>query len=275
MMVQRFHRSVVLLSLATATSAFAQTAPAIEERPRVALAGQEESPVTVTGTRAETREPAPTGSRIARQEPLVPFPTVATTTGVAGLTPGSGMDPFAGGTRTLRSVECRGENRRLSQATLCRLADIHRLIGTGAFDEARAALDRLASGQGATDEERYIAAGLQYRIAAAAGEAGDREDALRAMLATAAMPTADRLPARRTLVALALRRGDSVAAESLIRELLAEAPEDTRALVNLAGLINAAGRTGEAEALVREAIAIARRRGEDVPADWVAFATAR
>lgn len=229
--------------------------------------------IEVIGARPEQPESsAPTGSRIGR-EPLLPFATVASTN-VAGLTPQSGMDPFAGGTRMVSETHCRSDNPRLSATAACRLLPIQRFIAAGEHDQALSALDRFAADETATDEERYVAAALQYQIAAARGEPLDREDALRAMLATAALPAPSRPAALRTLVSLALRRGDSAAASVLLVELLVLVPEDTRSLINLAAIRAEAGSHAEAATLVGRAIEVARRRGEPVPAEWLSFAAA-
>jgi hypothetical protein len=229
--------------------------------------------ITVVGARPERAETSvPLGSRIAR-EPLPTFSAVASTN-VAGLTPGSGMDPFAGGTRFVSETICRSDNPRLSAEAACRLLPIQRLVAAGNYEEALSALDRFATIGTATDEERYVAAALRYRIAAARAEPLDREEALRAMLATAAMPADSRPSALRTLVALALGRGDSGAASGLLVELLTLVPDDTRSLVNLAAIRADAGSSTEAAALVRRAIEVARSRGEPVPAEWLSFATA-
>jgi hypothetical protein len=249
------------------------TAGAQSSGARVDASSPPAGDIDVVGTRpAPAAAPSVTGSRIAR-EPTLQFRTVASTN-VAGLTPESGMDPFAGGTRIVVESLCRSDNPRLSEGAACRLVPIQRLIATGAHDEALSALDRFAASETATAEEKYVAAALQYRIAEARGESADREEALRAMLATAAMPAASRPAALRTLVSLALRRGDSVAAGALLAELLSIAPEDTRSLVNLAAIRAEAGERGEAATLVGRAIEIARRRGEPVPAEWLSFAAA-
>src|SRR5215217_4668963 len=81
--------------------------------------------ITVVGARPERAETSiPLGSRIAR-EPLPTFNAVASTN-VAGLTPGSGMDPFAGGTRFVSETICRSDNPRLSADAACRLLPIQR-----------------------------------------------------------------------------------------------------------------------------------------------------
>jgi hypothetical protein len=268
-----FSRQIGLL-LGCSVVFTAAAARAQSDAPASAEAADPGAPViTVTGTAPERRSTTTTGSRIGRRDVPAPFPTVATSTGVAGLTPGSGMDPFAGGTRTITETACRSDDRRISAEAACRLLPIQRLLASGSFEEARSALDRLASADAATDEERYIAATLQYRMAVATGEPLDREDALRAMLATAAMPAADRPAALRSLISIAIARGDDAGTEALLEQLLLLAPEDTRNLANLASLRARAGRQAEAASLIGRAIDIARRRGEPVPSEWLGFAS--
>ncbi len=231
-----------------------------------------EEAITVTGAReAPTRTDA-TGSRIARNDEGIGFLNVATRTGVAGLVPGSGMDPFAGGTRFLREVFCRADDPRLSPDAACRLHAVQQLLAAGAHDEARAAIDRFLASEAAADEERYIAAGLWYRLGELTGDPLDREDALLAMLRTAAMPGQERAAALRTLAALALRRDQRLEAAGYFEQVLPLAPDDARSRVNLASLYAGSGRAGDAMELVEEAIAIVRARGEPVPDEWLAFA---
>ncbi|HEY0011710.1 MAG TPA: hypothetical protein VGB79_02535 [Allosphingosinicella sp.] len=267
--------STALAALLACTAVFA--APAAQAQssdvPAPGSAAADEI-IDVLGTRPDRPDvPPPLGSRIAR-EPTVTFGTIASSN-VAGFTPDSGMDPFAGGTRMVSETICRSDNPRLSAGAACRLLPVQRLMAARDLEGARAALDRFASDPTATDEEKYVAAALQYQIAAAAGEPGDREDALRAMLATEAMPAETRAPALRTLVSLALLRGDRSGSAGLLAALLALVPEDTRSLVNLAALRAEAGESTEAAALVGRAIEIARRRGEAIPAEWLSFASTR
>ncbi|HEX8216491.1 MAG TPA: hypothetical protein VF577_03410 [Allosphingosinicella sp.] len=233
-----------------------------------------ESDIRVVGAREEpTAAVVTTGSRIPARSGSGPFPGIASATGVAGLTPGSGMDPSSQFTRTIVEAHCRSDDARLSEAAACRLVPIQRMLASGDHEGARAALDRFAFAEGTSDDERYIAARLSYTIAVATGEASDREDALRAMLATAAMPTAERPAALRTLISLALARGDEAGAAALIEQLLLVVPEDTRSLINLASLRSRAGRQAEAATLVEQAIALTRGRGEPIPREWLAFAS--
>lgn len=254
--------AVLTLSSPSAQSTGPSDAPVPPESP--------ERDIEVVGARPDRPDAtAPTGSRIGRTDAFT-FGTVASGN-VAGLSPGSGMDPFAGGTRMVSETLCRSDNPRLSQGAACRLLPIQRLIAASNYDEALSALDRFAADP-ATDEERYVASALQYQIAAVREEPSDREDALHAMLATAAMPAPIRPAALRTLVSLAIRRGDSAAASARLMELLALVPDDTRSLVNLAALRSEAGQRVEAAALIARAIDVVRQRGEPVPTEWMSFA---
>lgn len=233
-----------------------------------------ETDIRVIGAReAPADTVVPTGSRIPGRSSAGPFPGIASATGVAGFTPGSGMDPSSQFTRTITEIHCRSDDSRLSEAAACRLVPIQRMLAAGDHEGARAALDRFAFADGTTDGERYVAARLSYSIAVATGEPSDREDALRAMLATAAMPEAERPAALRSLISLALSRGDEAGSSALIEQLLLVVPEDTRSMVNLASLRSRAGRQAEAATLVEQAIALTRRRGEPVPSAWLAFAS--
>jgi hypothetical protein len=278
---------VVLPATAYAAASNVQTAQASGVQPAgtqaaTAAAGRTEqagspnadaqgSEITVTGQRPVAEPPSapPVGSRIAR-EPLMRFGTISSGN-VAGFVPGSGMDPFAGATKNVSTRHCRSDNRRLSEQAACRLVPIVRAFNSGSHDEARNAIERLYASEAATDEERYIAAGFLYRIAVAAGDDLDRDEALRMMIATNVMPEAERLLAYRALVSWALRRNDREAAAGLLEQLVPLAPQDTRSRVNLAALYAERGRVAEASALVRTAIGIAQARGEPVPTEWVNF----
>ncbi|MBX3561551.1 MAG: tetratricopeptide repeat protein [Sphingomonas sp.] len=231
-----------------------------------------EDAITVTGARDEPVRTDATGSRILRNDEGIGFLNVATRTGVAGLVPGSGMDPFAGGTRVIREISCRADDPRMSPDAACRLHAVQQLLAAGAHDEARSALDRFLASEDVADEERYIAAGLWYRLGELTGDPLDREDALLAMLRTAAMPGEERVAALRTLAALALRRDRRLDAAGYFEQVLPLARDDARSRANLAGIYAELGRAEEAAGLVAEAIAIVRARGEPVPDEWLAFA---
>jgi tetratricopeptide (TPR) repeat protein len=228
--------------------------------------------ITVTGEQdPEPRARPRTGSRIARGDPGLGFQAVATDTGVAGLLPGSGMDPFAGATRFTTETTCRGENVELSPEVACRLAEIQSLVTNGAMDEARTAIHRLLESEPITDEERYLTARIWYQVGQLAQDPVDREDALLTMLSTSSMPSDARASALRTLVAFSFREKDHEEAIGLLEQLVQIDPNDARSRANLAALYANGGRTGEAAGLMREAIALTESRGGVVPAEWRAL----
>ena len=229
--------------------------------------------IVVEGPRLEDEEQV-LGSRIARPRPDFGNGQIATATGVAGLTPGSGMDPFAGSTRLRTQVECRTD-APLSRATVCEFGEMQAAFESGDFGHVRAGLERLLLRENLTDDERYLAYRVAFALARAQGDSVDRRDALEGMLATRSMPAEQRAPALRTLAAIALGEGDRERAVGLFERAIAAAPQNATARGNLAALYANAGRDEEALELMREAIALARSAGEAVPPHWIAFTDRR
>lgn len=258
---------ILLSTIATATPGHAQAGAQATETG----APDPQQDIIVTGT-ADDPTVIPTGSRINRDDSGTIFQGIATRTGVQGLTPGSGMDPFAGMTSYTSETACRSSDPSLSADAACQLFDIQQKLVDGEAEAARTALHRFMDSGDVSDQERYVAAGLWYQLGQMTGEDMDREDALLAMLGSDAMPVENRQAALRTLVSISLRRDDSASAISLLERLLPLAPSDARSRANLAALYSQIGRNEEAVRLTREAITLARSRGEPVPADWLAFA---
>lgn len=227
--------------------------------------------IIVTGTRARVPDKAPLGSRIARPAEADPrgfVSQIASDTGVAGLDPGSGMDPFAGGTRRITVKSCRSSDKALSPAAMCALAAISRRLEGGDLAGARAAVGRFVERADIGPADRYAAWQFAYRAAAEAADERGRADALTAMLASEAMPTKDALAARRMLATLALRRGDEVAALAQYGEVARLVRGDTRSRANLAALHARSGRHGEARVWMAEAVRLAVEAGQAVPREW-------
>lgn len=230
----------------------------------------EEPPSTVTVTGTRERREATLGSRIGRARKDFGNGQIATATGVAGLTPRSGMDPFAGPTKAIEVKECRGD-KPLTREALCALADAQNLIVKGDLDQARAVLFRIEDSPASGPPERLAAAQFIYRIAELKGDSALREEALEQMLDSAAMSGTDRLAALRTLVSLALKRQDQSAAIARLRRLLAEAPGDARSLANLAALHAGRGEHQHARPLMHAAVAASRASGETPPVGWTDY----
>lgn len=233
-----------------------------------------EPPIVVTAT-PEPPESIPLGSRIARPLQENGDRQIASDTGVAGLIPGSGMDPFAGQTRRVRVTECRAGAADLSPETVCRFGALDRALGAGDYGAARALLEGIGRRPDLTDDETYLVHWFGYAIAMAdGGDARDRQAALEGMLATSAMPQAYRLPALRSLVAIALRLDDRQQAVLLLERVVARAPGDAQSRANLAAFYSQQGRNQEAVSLLREAISLRLAERGEVPHAWTAFVDA-
>lgn len=209
------------------------------------------------------------GSRIRRPREESGNRQIASTN-VAGLTPGSGMDPFAGPTKRITVKECRAD-WPFSKATLCSLAEADNAIANGDHARARGLLFRIEEAPALSPAERLAAAQLAYRIAEIEEDALAREDALERMIASGAMSTSERLAGLRSLIALALKRGNEAAATSWLERLLADAPDDAQSLANLAALHARRGDHGRARSLMASAVETKRAKGESAPLSWTNY----
>lgn len=242
--------------------------------PRAAAAAED---IVVTGTRKAERR-APLGSRITRPKEVDPrgfVPQIASETGVAGLTPGSGMDPFTGGTRKISIKSCRASDERVSQGALCGLAAIQRRIAAGDHAGAIAAVDRFLQRRDLSRLDRFYAHRFAYGSALAVSDAAARARALEAMVATGLLQGADMLAARRTLVAMALSRGDEHGAVAELERVVALDAADARSRANFAALYVRQGLHNRARPHMAEAVKLATRAGEPVPEAWRAYLAER
>lgn len=236
--------------------------------------GPSELPAIVVEGEAAPEPEAVLGSRVARPREDFGNGQIATATGVAGLGPGSGMDPFAGRASRLVQRECRSDPP-LAEEIACAFGEAQKAFEAGDYGVARAAIDRLLSRPALGDEGRYLAYRAAFALALRDGDARDRVEALEGMLATEAMPTSERAPALRSLASLALDAGDRTGAAVWFERAAAADPRDARTLGNLAALYAEAGRGEEALALIGRAITLVRAAGEAVPPGWIAFAEGR
>lgn len=229
-------------------------------------------PIVVTGKqRKKPQVKPPLGSRIGR--PAEPDPRgfvsqIATDSGVAGLVPGSGMDPFSGGTRKVTRKTCKADNPQLSAAALCDLAAIGRKIANGDKAGALAAIHRLCERADVTALDCLAARRFQYAMAQAAGDAGARRDAIEAMLETRALPAADQAAARRALVTMAVARGDDREAMAQLERITRDAPGDVSSQANLGALYARHGMHDRARARIADAVRFAAAAGRPVPQAW-------
>lgn len=234
--------------------------------------------IIVTGTRVRVPDKSPLGSRIGRANETDPrgfVPQIRSDTGVAGLGPTSGMDPFAGGTRKITTRSCKSSEARLSLAALCDLAAIQKKMAQGDRAGATGAIYRLVERPDVTAVDRFFAHRFQYQIAETAGDAQGRRDAIGAMLETGAMAPPDALAARRTLVAMALARGDDHAAIAELEQVTRIAPDDARSHANLAALYARAGLHEDARRHMSDAVKLSAAAGQAVPQAWRDYLVAR
>ena len=256
-----------VLFLAVAASAPGEAAA----EPPAAAPAAPSSEIIVTAPEAQEELTVPLGSRIARAQEDTGYRQVASDTSLSGLTPGSGMDPFAGPTRQVEIPECRSSDPALSEGAACALAAASAQMDRAEWEKARTILYRLTDDPAATTGERYVAARFFYRIAVAEGDDRARAEALEQMLATGAMADDAALAARKTLVALALRDKDDAAAIRHLEALLRAHPQDGRSEANLAALYARAGSHDKALPHMEKAVALAERSGRTPPKSWTDY----
>ncbi len=274
---------MILLAPLLLSSAFVGLQPV----PAQPEADPESQRVIVTGERPE-RDPrggveapypeverVPLGSRIARRVAQRPFRSVASDSGVGGvsLTEDGGFDGTGGsshGFRMRRVTECVPEHDQVSEEVACILFRVKRNTELGDYDAAAGALAPLLARRHLTAWERYYIGYFAYRLGDAVPENARRERGLDLMLASGRMEDADRRQALRALAGMALQNGDDATAISRF-ERLVQADADARSLANLAALYARNGRTDQARTRMAQAVALARQTGETPPQEWTAF----
>ena len=230
-----------------------------------------EGEIIVTGTKLKRR--VVVGSRLSR--PVEPDPRgfvsqIASDTGVAGMTPGSGMDPFAGGTRSISTKSCKGSDARISQAVLCDLAHAQKAIAQGDLDRAGDAIERaLSNAQSPAD--KFFAHRFAYQLATLQNDAGGRQDALRGMLASGSMSAEDRILAHKTLASYAIQEGDSAEAIEHLELVVLLAPGEVKAQANLGVLYHRAGQHERARERIATAVQLTSATGQKAPAEWLDY----
>mgnify|MGYP001233840201 CR=1 FL=1 len=242
------------------------------EKPSLETANPEgaarETPIIVEGDRGEVPDSVILGSRIPRRS-FYTNGNVATSTGIAGLTPGAGLEPFAGTNRVGKRITstCISDNEAIGERAACLL-----LEGQSAFDAA----DYI----GAADIYRYLLGSDDFApaerleggrrlidVASVTEDMALREEALIRLVNTDLLDPMQRGSVRRNLVDLALRRNATDLAIARLEEYVAIVPDDAQALANLAVLRRNHGRDG-AETAMQQAIAVREAAGGEVPQGW-------
>lgn len=260
--------TVLSLALPGAQISAQEAEPAPEIDP---VEAAKETPIIVSGTRAEDETGESTGSRIAKK-PRFTNQNIRSATGIAGLTPGSGMTPLAGENATVRKriTKCVSDNDALSQRATCILANAAQDRANGAMGLAADAYRYVASSDEFSGEDRLAGGQLLYALGEETSKDGLREEALIRMLESDVLEGSSASSARRTLVSMALKRQDNALAIERLEDVVSADPKDAQSLANLAILLRKEEREG-AQARMAEAISAREAESQEVPGDWLAF----
>lgn len=226
--------------------------------------------VVIVGEEGGSERRVLVGSRLARK-PRYSGLSVATSTGLMGLTPGSGMDGAGGNiTHKIRSKSCSSDDERMSRAAACFLAGALDAEAKGDLYFAFGALNAMALSPDFADFERLAAARHFYRVAEATGNREARYAGLALMAAMEALPPEEEGSIRRTMIAMALQDGDRERARNMLGTLARRHLAGPRSLANYAILLGEAG-DGRAVPVMEQAIAAAAAAGDEVPEGWHDF----
>lgn len=232
-----------------------------------------QTPIIVEGPRDEAPRRAQTGSRIPG-EPLFKDLTVSTSTGVAGLTPGSGMTPD--GSRATKRITktCVSDTEGVGERASCLLLAANTARSQNEISAAIDIYRYLVSSNQFGAVERLAGGTELYNLAQLTGDEVLREEALIRLLDSEVLNEAQQVGARRTLVDLALKRGDKPLALKRLEQFVAEENADPQSLANLAVLRDEQGVPGAAT-MMRRAIAAIEAAGGETPSGWQDFVAAK
>lgn len=228
-----------------------------------------QTPIIVEGRREESTRRAQTGSRIPT-EPLFKDLTVSTSTGVAGLTPGSGMTPDGDRVHKRITKTCVSDSEGVGERASCLLLKAKNAISGNQPSEAIDIYRYLvSSGQFGAPEQ--LAGGTElYNLAQSTGDDLLREEALIRLLDGDLLTVPKQAGARRTLVDLALKRGDRPTALRRLEQFVATGNADPKSMANLAILRQEQTVPGAAP-MMSSAITALEATGGEVPQSWHDF----
>ena len=234
-------------------------------------AAARETPIIVERNRDDEPARAQLGSRIP-QEPRFTDLNIATSTGINGLTPGAGLEPFHGLNRVSKKIttSCVSDHDAIGARAACLLLQASREREAGNLVAAGDIYRFLVSGADFGPAERLAGGTELYNLAVEAQDAGLREEALIRLVDSDALPDDRRPAARRNLVQMALDRGERRLAVVRLEEHLELSPDDAQSFANLAILRRMEGLEG-AQSAMQSAIAINQRTGAAVPDGWRDF----
>lgn len=209
------------------------------------------------------------GSRVPKRQ-LIQDGPIATSTGVAGLVPGSGMDPFAGGTRTLRTKSCVSSVAAIRKPAACLILSTDEALADGDPQAALGLLRAMINDDTFNGQERLAAAQRLFAIGEQLQDAGLREQSLVRMLETGLLAEPEAISAHRSLVAIAIAGSKPDVAIARLISMLRITPGRAQDWVNLAVLQKAAGEPASRVSMQR-AIDLQQAAGRAVAPGWRSF----
>jgi hypothetical protein len=238
------------------------------DAPSSETAGDDTLPIVVTGRQEEKREVL-VGSRIARK-PIFEGGSVATSTGVNGLTPQSGMDPSGRYTRAIRETSCEASDERISEDVACTLFAAKGAMENEDWLLVRGLLVPVARNTGLSGVERRAASDYLYFSAQSSGDLKSQIEALEVLVNTQTLSDVESGKAFRSLSSLSIKAGDEGSARKYLLDAIRFDPDHYMALSNLTILQRNSGDDSASDTM-EEAIASAEREGKEVPEAWRSF----
>jgi tetratricopeptide (TPR) repeat protein len=260
------------INLAIALPLIMQTA-SVEPQPSAEEAAEKE-PIIVSGSHEDDERSLQTGSRIPRKPVFGEFDlNIRSSTGVRGLGPGSGMEPFNLQNPVMRSTiaTCKSDNDAIGERASCLLLSARSSAKKGETERAADLYRYLVSSDDFSSQERVAGGESLYALGEAVSDPVMKEEALLRLIKSEALPVERAQLARRALVSFALNRGDTPVAINRLEATVSADQDDAQSLANLAILLREQGSGEAAVERMHQAIATKQRLGQNVPDSWTAF----
>lgn len=225
------------------------------------------SPIVVTGSK-QTRQVL-AGSRLPRA-PVVVNGQVATSTGVMGLVPQSGMDPFAGATRTRRTTSCVSELAAIRKEAACLVADADKYLAAGDYVPGLGLLRRITFEDGFNPQERLAASQRIYAIGVNLQDEMLRKSALLDLLETGLLSRSDTIAAHRSVLAIELNNQEYELAVERLQNILMITADNAQDWANLAVLQKQLNDPASRSSMSK-AIELRQASGRPVDGSWKSF----
>ncbi len=230
-----------------------------------------QTPIIVEGNTNDPEVRAQTGSRIPG-EPLYRDLNVATSTGIAGLTPGSGISPFHGANPVNKRITttCVSDNDAVGERASCLLLQGREAVAENDIIAATDIYRFLVSSDEFGPEERLAGGTELYNLAGMLRDTVLREEALIRLLESDALEESQRRPAMRTLIDMAIPRDDSALAIARLKHFISTGDVLPEIFANLAILLRDAGEAG-AQGYMQQAVTQQRALDRPVEQGWLDF----